>query len=841
LRARPGSQANAALEGHSHFSHSTAAGNPLNLLPTQSPSLPHEHTHALTSAYTHRGLNTDHVPIVTKIDATLGRIRTSITNNFRNIDWEEFCKVLEEQAAEFGIPRRLKSQTEVDCECDRLTKALQDMITQVVPNSVVCPYSKCWWTKELKELRKRFRKLGRKTSKYRNLPGNTIHAEFKEVHKLYNKAIKYNKRHHWWDWLEKATEPDIWTANKYIAAPASNGGKTRIPALRQQLGESEVTVNTNHDKSKMLAKVFFPSKPTTSTIHTEAQEYPAPACSTHKVMRDQIRRQLKRLKPYKAPGPDNIPNIVLSQCIDILTDRLLHIYSAILERGLYYKPWKQFTMVVLRKPGKPRYNVPKAYHPIALLNTLGKVLTAIIAEQLTYYTEKHALLPPMHFGGRPGRMTTDTLHMLMYTIKDTWCKKQVVSVLFLDIEGVFPNTVNERLIHNLKMWRVLTKIVEFIHNMLRERFTALKFNDFISDRIALDNGIGQGDPLSMALYQYYNADLIDIPARASEAVAVYVDNAILIASASNFMQADNILADMMTRPGGAIEWSDRHNFKFEFSKLALIDFTHRNSKKQRSPLILPNMTIEPSPSTKYLGVYMDQHLNWNTHIAHAIKKGTIWSSQIRRVAAPSWGLTPRYARKMYSSVAIPKILYAVDIWGMPKAIETTATNKKGTSIAVSKLTSTQRAGTLAITGCLRTMPTDLLDLHAATLPIHLEIDKHCHRAAAHIATLPPVHPLHKPAKKCASCSVKRHTSPLHKLMNTYGIRPSNLECIRPALHNPALTRDWQGFTNPWGYCSRVVRVGVRVWIPQPFTYPYPLRRVLIPLKGKRRVQESRRY
>jgi hypothetical protein len=585
-----------------------------------------------------RGLNTDHVPIVTKIDATLGRIRTLITNNFRNIDWEEFCKVLEEQAAEFGIPRRLKSQTEVDRECNRLTKALQDTIMQVVPNSVVFPYSKHWWTKELKELRKRFRKLGRKTSKYRNLPGNTIHTEFKEVHKLYNKAIKYNKRHHWQDWLEKATEPDIWTANKYIAAPASDGGKTRIPALRQQSGESEVTANTNCDKSKMLAKVFFPSKPTTSTIHTEAQEYPAPACGTHKVTRDQIRRQLKYLKPYKAPGPDNIPNIVLSQCVDILTDRLLHIYSAILEQGLYYKPWKQFTTVVLRKPGKPCYDVPKAYRLIVLLNTLGKVLTAIIAEQLTYYTEKHALLPPMHFEGRPGRMTTDTLHMLTYTIKDAWCKKQVVSVLFLDIEGVFPNTVNERLIHNLKMWRVPTKIVEFIHNMLRECFTALKFDDFISDRIALDNGIGQGDPLSMALYQYYNADLIDIPARASKAVAAYVDDAILIASASNFMQAHDILADMMTRPGGVIEWSDRHNSKFEFSKLALIGFAHRNSKKQRSPLILPNTTIEPSPSAKYLGVYMDQHLNWNTHVTHAIKKGTIWSSQIRRVAAPSWGL-----------------------------------------------------------------------------------------------------------------------------------------------------------------------------------------------------------
>jgi hypothetical protein len=90
--------------------------------------------------------------------------------------------------------------------------------------------------------------------------------------------------------------------------------------------------------------------------------------------------------------------------------------------------------VVLRKPGKPRYDMLKAYHPIALLNTMGKLLTAIIAELLTYYTEKHTLLPAMHFGGRPGRTTTDALHVLTYKIKDAWRKKQVVSVLFLDIE-----------------------------------------------------------------------------------------------------------------------------------------------------------------------------------------------------------------------------------------------------------------------------------------------------------------------------------------------------------------------------------------------------------------------
>ena len=119
---------------------------------------------------------------------------------------------------------------------------------------------------------------------------------------------------------------------------------------------------------------------------------------------------------------------------------------------------------------------------------------------------------------------------------------------------------------------------------------------------------------------------------------------------------------------------------------------------------LPNITIEPSCSTKYLGVYIDQHLAWNTHIAYTLKKGAAWSSQIRRVVAPSWGLTPKHMCKMYISISIPRILYATDIWGILKPIKGRATHKKGTSMAIAKLMSTQRAGALAVTGGLRTTP-----------------------------------------------------------------------------------------------------------------------------------------
>ena len=52
----------------------------------------------------------------------------------------------------------------------------------------------------------------------------------------------------------------------------------------------------------------------------------------------------------------------------------------------------------------------------------------------------------------------------------------------------------------------------------------LQFNDHSSEVIALNNGIGQKDPLFMALSQYYNADILNIPRYKHELAEAYVDN-----------------------------------------------------------------------------------------------------------------------------------------------------------------------------------------------------------------------------------------------------------------------------------------------------------------------------
>lgn len=236
---------------------------------------------------------------------------------------------------------------------------------------------------------------------------------------------------------------DIWVANRYLQNPIGDGGCPRIPTLKTKRADGvKMETNDNQAKVALFADTFFSPPPTSSSVLAE-YDYPPPLPDPRQITKEQIERHIRQLSPYKAYGPDEIANIVLQKCIDIVADFLLFIYRAILKKGLYYDPWKNFDTVVLRKLGKLNYEAPKAYRPIALLSTMAKVLIAIVAEDIGRLAELHQLLPKTHFGGRPGRLTTDAIHYLVQRIKEAWRKGKVVSVLFLDVEEAFPNAVTD--------------------------------------------------------------------------------------------------------------------------------------------------------------------------------------------------------------------------------------------------------------------------------------------------------------------------------------------------------------------------------------------------------------
>jgi len=177
---------------------------------------------------------------------------------------------------------------------------------------------------------------------------------------------------------------------------------------------------------------------------------------------DQTHRVINKLGPYKAPGPDGIPNTLLVQCTDLIIPYLGPLYWATFKLGVYPNSWRDSMTVMLRKPGKSNYSLPIAHWLVALLNTISKVPSACMAEDLTNAVKEHRLLSSNHFGCRPGRTTMDSLHYVTKFVKDAWRRKEVVSTLFMDIKNTFPSVVLDQLVHNMRSRGVLREYTNWI-------------------------------------------------------------------------------------------------------------------------------------------------------------------------------------------------------------------------------------------------------------------------------------------------------------------------------------------------------------------------------------------
>ena len=220
----------------------------------------------------------------------------------------------------------------------------------------------------------------------------------------------------------------------------------------------------------------------------------------------------------------------------------------------------------------------------------------------------------MHFGGCPGRSTTDSLHLLEYTVKHAWHNKRVASILFLEIEGTFPNVVTNQLLHNMRKQCIPEHLVTFTEQLLQGRRTRLSFNGHLSNWIPITNGIGQGDPLLMVLYIIYNSDLVEIAKGKSELTLAFVDDTAFIATGPNFEDTHKTLQNMLERQGGGFNWSAAHNSCFEMSKFVLLDCS-LNKSRPRPPLDICGTIIKPTHSHRFLGAIVDNEL-----VMHNIQK-----------------------------------------------------------------------------------------------------------------------------------------------------------------------------------------------------------------------------
>jgi hypothetical protein len=554
-----------------------------------------------------------------------------------------------------------------------------------------------------------------------------LRAERARFAKLVGKA----KEDHWNEYLENIDANNVWQAHKYLKDEPSDHYLACIPNLRRTPTDTISDSQTNQSKSKLLYETFFKPAPDILPRHDET-ENPLPPAKHENITDKQITRVVKRLSSFKAPGPNGVCNAIFVNCADTLVPHMGPIFRATFNFKFYPEQWKISTTVVLRKPGRPDYSIPKAYRPIALLDTMAKILSACIAEDITHLTEKNGLLPATHFRGRPGQTTTDSILLLTKFTHDTWShpKEKFVSMIFLDIKAAFPSIVVETLIHNMWKRGVPEKYTGWLKQRLAGRCTSLSFNNFKSNPFQIPIGLDQGCPLSPIAFLFYNADLIDIGKQQKDQLSLgFIDDTAFAARGTSFEEANQKLQSMMERPGGALEWSGTHRAEFEIDKTALLCATRTKVTNVLSPgkmlryprpaISINGHSIEASKSCKFLGVFIDEELLFKIHVAYAITKGTKYVLACKRLTKVSRRVKTRMIKKLYKAVAIPKMLYTIEVWGTTMLYPGTSKREIGWNVRgfAKKIETIQCTAAILITGGMASSATDLLFAHTNLDPI----------------------------------------------------------------------------------------------------------------------------
>jgi ribonuclease HI len=490
----------------------------------------------------------------------------------------------------------------------------------------------------------------------------------------------------------------------------------------------------------------------------------------------------------KAPGPDGIPNRILREVSHNLAPSLHKLFNAYLDQGYYPKHFKKSTTIALRKPGKDDYTDPKSYRPIALLNTIGKILDKIVARRISYAVETHQTLPPNHMGGRRGMGTEHAIHRLIQKVHEAWGKQrpEVTSLLLLDVSGAFDHVSHERLLHNLKKRRLDGRTVAMIASLLKGRSTMIQLPDFTAESTPVNTGIPQGSPLSPILYLYYNADLAEVTNREENSChsTAYIDD---IGIQATGLTTEETCQKLAAAHEKCIDWARKHAAKFAPQKYELIHFTRAITRHDKTQaLMLQNDTsVQPNNRVRYLGVLLDSKLQWRPQLEKIKMMAAKSIAALSCLAGSTWGTGLLDLRRLYKTTIMPQLLYGSSAWLAP--------SRKGNKHIREALEAIQGKALKVVTGAYRAASYAALNIEANVPPITITADRLNKEAALRLYTTREQHRLqvtwdHREAGrgrgKKGQTPLEAIWHQLHLQSDTAENKLKNTERIRPYLVQP---------------------------------------------------------
>ena len=371
-------------------------------------------------------------------------------------------------------------------------------------------------------------------------------------------------------------------------------------------------------------------------------------------------------------GTDGISNKLLKYVADPLLKPLQKLINISIQSGIVPQQLKKAKVLPIYKGvdagSKHLYS---NYRPIAILNTIGKVLEKAVECQLRQYFSSNGLFYAGQYGFRPNRNTTQALLDLTSHIHDKLDQGSNVLGVFIDLSKAFDTLNFDILLQKLARYGVSKNSLNWFKSYITGRSQKVTLPCGTSSKeLEVKTGVPQGSILGPLLFIIYVNDLPQAVPLLK--ILLFADDTSCLYSSRS---EDELFGAMNQELKKLEEFFLANKLSLNVRKTRAMAFHSPKVHFHYKALILDGETIEwcGTPYSKeayfkFLGVLLDSKLSLEHHLKRVLGK---LSSAMYAIAVARENLPLKVSLNVYRSLYESHILYACAIWGSahPKLLQ----------------------------------------------------------------------------------------------------------------------------------------------------------------------------